>query len=112
MEKKQASIELRKIYKSISDDNVNFKVDRNQRYDSIGNVNVDRYCRVVVSICPYQKNHVKNYNFIETIIHEMLHIVYPNKQENEIEQLGIDVFSNLGDKQIQNLLIKVSDRFI
>lgn len=48
---------------------------------------------------------------ISTMLHECLHILYPNKEEDEIIKLEKMVYKYISDQQKENFLILAARRF-
>ena len=100
---------LHRIYKLFRERKVVFKFDsklRNDRYGQvIYNMNIGGW---MIKVNPL--NQPKE-GIISTMLHECLHILYPDKEEPEIIKLEKLVYKYISDRQRENFLILVTRRF-
>lgn len=108
MTKVQAEYLLRKIYAALRNDDVRFKLSRKlgQIYGELS-VNSRDSNKVTISVNPAKKG--SKGGFMSTVIHECLHLVSAAK-ENDICLCEERMFKLLTDRQLENLLKRISNR--
>ena len=99
MDKKKANNLLRRIYRALNNQIVEFKVNSNLNAYGIYDETNDE--KILIEVNPR-----KNKEFFLTLIHELLHLIdYGN--EKQISAVETELVQNLSDKQLTNLLKKV-----
>jgi hypothetical protein len=106
MTKKQCDYLLRKIYAALKDETVRFKLDR-----KLGKVYGELACpdgnKVIIKVNPAKKG--ARGGFMSTVIHECLHMISA-ACERDIEVCEEEMFKVITDRQLENLLKRISTK--
>lgn len=106
MNKKQADYLLRRIYKALEDNTVRVRFNRRMKK--------------ILGLCTWEDDHVRitlnpdeqgeRGGMMSTIIHECLHMVRSDLDEEDILKMEEEMFALLTDRQLGNLLRRVAGR--
>jgi len=105
MTKVQANYLLKKIYAALRDENVRFKLSR-----KIGNIFGELTCdgtATVITLNALKKG--ARGGFFSTLIHECLHLISA-ACEKDIELAEEEMFKAITDRQLENLLKRISHK--
>lgn len=100
----QASRKLYAIYRALEEEEIRGKINR--KLGKVFGMVTPKEEWWELQLNPCKPWRTKG-GFVHTIIHEMAHITWWDKSEDEIEELEKDLFNNLTDRQIGNLIKRV-----
>jgi hypothetical protein len=105
MDKKEATRELYKMYRVLKDASV--KVAINRKIEAFGCISWDDGGDTAVDLNP---NKAVKGGIISTAIHELLHYTHYDWPEWMVNKKENEIYDNLSDKQLSNLIKKVAMR--